>query len=86
MVARGSGAFFRGQPWITNTWYDLVSVPASGGETKLVVRTPRYSEFLERNQIVAPTFGSDGRIYYPEFGKNKDPGSAPALSRSILFP
>ena len=73
VVARGSGAFFRGQPWITNTWYDLVSVPASGGETKLVVRTARYAEFLERNQIVAPTFGTDGRIYYPEFAKNKDP-------------
>src|SRR5215469_4544524 len=51
VAARGSGAFFRGQPWITNTWYDLVSVPASGGKTKLVVRTPRPSGFLERNQI-----------------------------------
>jgi Tol biopolymer transport system component len=84
IVARGSGAFFRGQPWITNTWYDLVSVPASGGETKLVVRTPRYSEFLERNQIVAPTFGTDGRIYYPEFAKSKDPESRRPLAINFV--
>ena len=75
VVARGSGAFFRGQSWIANTWYDLVSVPASGGETKQIVRTPRPSGYLERNQIVAPTYGTDGRIYYPEYFPNKEPES-----------
>ncbi len=84
VVARGSGAFFRGQPWITNTWYDLVSVPASGGETKFIVRTARYSEFLERNQLVAPTFGSDGRIYYPEFAKSKDPEARRPLAINFV--
>jgi len=73
VVARSSGAFFRGQSWISNTWYDLVSVPASSGDTKQIVRTPRPSGYLERNQIVAPTFGTDGRIYYPEYFPNKDP-------------
>jgi Tol biopolymer transport system component len=73
VVARGSGAYLRGQSWIANTWYDLVSIPAAGGEEKQIVRTPRPSGFLERNQIVAPTWGADGRIYYPEYAPNKDP-------------
>ena len=49
-------------------------------QIKSIVRTARYSEFLERNQLVAPTFGLDGRIYYPEFAKNKDPWRRAALS------
>src|SRR5262249_7150521 len=73
VVARGSGAFFRGQPWISNTWYDLVGVPSAGGETKQIARVARPAGYLERNQIVAPTFGTDGRIYYPEFFPIKDP-------------
>src|SRR5262249_28742848 len=63
VVARGSGAFLRGQPWISNTWYDLESLPVAGGKAKFIVRTARPSGYLERNQVVAPTYGSDGRIY-----------------------
>lgn len=82
VVARGSGAFLRGQPWISNTWYDLVSVPATGGGATFIVRVPRPSGFLERNQIVAPSFGPEGRIYYPEFVPNK---AEPEPRRPLLI-
>jgi WD40 repeat protein len=32
VLARGSGATLRGRTWSNNIWYDVVRVPASGGE------------------------------------------------------
>lgn len=62
VFARGSGATLRGRSWGSNAWYELVRVPASGGAVQLVTRVSA----LGGGQIVRPTIGSDGRIYYPE--------------------
>jgi len=70
VVARGSGATQRGRSWSNNLWYDLVRIPAAGGEAALVVKTKRpFNEgrpLMPRRQIVAPSFGPEGRLFYPE--------------------
>jgi len=70
VVARGSGATARGRSWSNNLWYDLVSLPSSGGEASVVIRTKRpYGggrPLMPRRQIVIPSFGPDGRLFYPE--------------------
>jgi Tol biopolymer transport system component len=70
VVARGSGATARGRSWSNNLWYEIVSVPAGGGDTELIVRTKRPFNagrpLMPRRQIVAPSFGPEGRLFYPE--------------------
>jgi Tol biopolymer transport system component/imidazolonepropionase-like amidohydrolase len=78
VVARGSGAAQRGRSWSNNLWYDLVRVPASGGEANLIVKTKRpFNEgrpLMPRRQIVAPSFGPEGRLFYPEQSGVKEEG------------
>lgn len=70
VVARGSGATARGRSWSQNLWYDLARVPASGGEAAVITRTLRpYNggrPLMPRRQIVAPSFGPEGRLFFPE--------------------
>ena len=70
LVARGSGSTARGRSWSANLWYELVTVPASGGDGEVVVRTKRPfaagRPLMPRRQIVAPSFGPEGRLFYPE--------------------
>ena len=70
VVARGSGATARGRSWSQNLWYDLVRIPASGGEATVLTRTLRpYNggrPLMPRRQIVAPSFGPEGRLFFPE--------------------
>jgi Tol biopolymer transport system component len=63
VLARGSGATFRGGSWSDNIWYDLIRVPASGGPSAFIVRV---NPPLRRGQIVRPSFGPDTRVFYPE--------------------
>ncbi len=75
VVARGSGATARHSTWAMNPWYDLVSVPAGGGEATPLVRVSGEGF---RSQIVRPSFGPDGRLFYPEPGAEKsDAGDVP---------
>jgi hypothetical protein len=50
-----------------NPWYDLVVFPVAGGEGDRIVRVegPTLST---RTQFVRPSFGPEGRIYYPQMG------------------
>ncbi len=70
VVARGTGAPARGRSWSQNLRYDLVRVPADGGEAVLVTKTLRpYNAgrpLMPRRQIVAPSFGPEGRLFFPE--------------------
>ena len=70
VVARGSGASFRSSTMVHNPWYDIVVVPASGGEAEVVTKAifPEGYNFFtaSRTQIVRPVFGFDGRIFYFE--------------------
>jgi Tol biopolymer transport system component/imidazolonepropionase-like amidohydrolase len=70
VVARGSGATLRGRTVTHNPWWDLERFPADGGEGAHVVRvalpTGSGPERVQRTAIVAPSWGPDGRIFFPE--------------------
>ena len=70
VAARGTGAPARGRSWSQNLRYDLVRVPADGGEATLIARTLRPFNagrpLMPRRQIVAPSFGPEGRLFFPE--------------------
>jgi len=53
-----------------NPWYDLVVFPAAGGPGDRIVRVegPTLST---RTQFMRPSFGPDGRIYYPQMGTSR---------------
>jgi hypothetical protein len=65
VVARGAGATARGQTMLRNPYYDIVRVPAEGGEDRFVVQLPRSTEpYGRRGELVRPTVGTNGRIYF----------------------
>ncbi len=66
----GSGATARQRSMAHNPWYDLVVFPASGGPGDRIVRVegPTLST---RTQFMRPSFGPDGRIYYPKMGVSR---------------
>jgi hypothetical protein len=70
LVTRGSGATARGRTWANNPWYEIVRVPVSGGEPRVVARvSTRHDGGAQaggRRQIVRASFGAEGRVYYPE--------------------
>ena len=74
IVARGEGATAAGRTITANAYYDLVRVganPGAGGDTGEVVvtvgRPPDASMSGEaRRQLLRPSFGPEGRLFYPE--------------------
>ncbi len=67
VVVRSSGATLRGRMLNENAWYDLVLVPADGGEPRHVVTVnPPMGRVSHRRHVVQPSFGPEGRLYYPE--------------------
>ena len=70
VVAQGTGAPARGRSWSQNLRYDLVRIPADGGDAEVITRTLRPFNagrpLMPRRQIVAPSFGPDGRLFFPE--------------------
>lgn len=77
--SRGSGATFRGRQWARNEWYDIVLMPAGGGEAKAIVR-------VEAEEAPGPTpqFGSDGRIYFTSHREEKGEGLLPKIITEFL--
>lgn len=72
VLARGAGESRRGRGVVWNAYWDLVTVPATGGPATFVVRVTGSPDGTSpsafnniRNQIVRPTWGPDGRIFYP---------------------
>ncbi len=61
LVARGTGSTARGWTWPENPAYDLVLLPAAGGPGRTVTRVEAPQD---RVQIVRPTFGPEGRIFF----------------------
>ncbi len=57
IAVRGPGATARGQWWDDNGWWELVRVPASGGEA---------SPLVEMDRLVRPSIGRNHRVYFPE--------------------
>lgn len=75
VVVRSSGASLRGQMLAENSYYDLTFVPAAGGDVRPVVSVaPPSGRVSHRRFIVPPSFGPDGRLYFPEMvpGENNE--------------
>ena len=66
----GSGATARQRTMAHNPWYDITVFPADGGAGDRIVRVegPTLST---RTQFLRPSFGPEGRIYYPQLGTNR---------------
>ena len=63
----GSGATARGQMMAENPYYELRSIPATGGESRFITAVnPPSGRLSHRRHIVQPSFGPDGRVVYPE--------------------
>jgi Tol biopolymer transport system component len=86
IVARGAGATAAGRTITHNPWFDLVRIaanPPAAGDTGDVVTTvtrPTGSQLNgeARRQLVRPSFGPEGRIFYPQEGAGAPPPAAGA--------
>jgi Tol biopolymer transport system component len=72
VLARGAGESRHGRGVVWNPWWDLVTIPAAGGDARYVTRVTSSEDGSSgsafnnvRNQIVRPSWGPDGRIFYP---------------------
>ena len=67
VVARGAGATARGQSLLRNPYFDVVRIPVAGGGQQFVAQLSRSVEpYGRRGEIVRPTFGAGGRVYFGE--------------------
>ena len=73
VVARGSGATKRGRTISHNPWWDVLRIPATGGEPVVVARVALPAgvgpNSVARRAIFAPSFGPEGRVFFPEFAR-----------------
>ncbi|MDT8340679.1 MAG: amidohydrolase family protein, partial [Longimicrobiales bacterium] len=69
VAARGAGATRRGRTLTHNPWWDVVTIPADGGAATRVTQVPlpagQNPSSTARRGILAPSFGPDGRIFFP---------------------
>ena len=85
VVSRGSGESARGRGTVWDGFWDLVRLPANGGDATLVVRlpgsanggSPGFTAFA--TQIVRATWLADGRIWFPH-----QLSGAPQLQTSLV--
>jgi len=70
LVARGSGATMQGRTIMHNVAWDVVRVPLAGGGVTTVATANRPTGASPsgnaRRQIMRPSFGPEGRVFYPE--------------------
>jgi Tol biopolymer transport system component/imidazolonepropionase-like amidohydrolase len=81
LVARGAGVGAHGRGMVWNSVFDIVRIPASGGEPTIVtqVTLPETVILPMRNQIVRPVYGPDGRIFFRRFA----PGERATISQLV---
>jgi Tol biopolymer transport system component len=77
VLARGSGESFRGRTIAENPWWEIVRVPAAGGPVKAVAVDKAAGG---RREIVQPSYGPDGRIFFPEFTNERHDGREQAVT------
>jgi Tol biopolymer transport system component len=79
IVARGEGATARQSTLTHNAYFDLVRLvtnpPAAGDSGALVVTIPGTG--VARRQLARPSFGPDGRVFYPEVRAAGEGGAGP---------
>jgi Tol biopolymer transport system component len=89
VVARGAGGTARGRTWRRSPWFDLVRVPAGGGPATFIVREATSTEgvafFGTRRHALRPSYGPDGRVFYPERWSGEDVADG-AIALSSVAP
>ena len=69
-LVKGSGATARTRTMAHNPYYDIVVVPATGGDAEPVTRVAGQT-LSTRTQFVRPSYGPGDRIYYPQQGTSR---------------
>ena len=77
VLARGSGETFRGRTMVENPWWEIVRVPAAGGSVTSVAVDKAAGG---RRSIVQPSYGPEGRIFFPEFTTERRDGREQAIT------
>ncbi|MFT5435070.1 MAG: Tol biopolymer transport system component, partial [Myxococcota bacterium] len=71
VVAVGSGATNRGRTVTHNPWWDIATLPADGGVFNRIARVSLPAGMnvssVARRGILAPSWGPDDRVFFPEF-------------------
>ncbi len=71
VVALGSGATNRGRTVTHNPWWDIATLPAAGGPVQRIARVSLPAGMnvssVARRAILAPSWGPDNRVFFPEF-------------------
>jgi Tol biopolymer transport system component len=75
VAARGAGATRRGGTLTQNPWWDVVRIPAEGGEVTRVARVPTTPpegnpSGTARRGVLQPSWGPEGRVFYPAFRRS----------------
>jgi Tol biopolymer transport system component len=90
VVGLGEGATARGRTITHNAWYDLVRFNAAGNDTGITVAsaikpTGAAQGNEARRQLLRPSFGPEGRLFYPEQRANRPgtPGSGGVALMSV---
>lgn len=83
LVVRGAGSTLAGRGWMFNPYYQLLVVPANGGEEREValVNPPSEADVyaVSRRSLVQPHWGPGGRIYFAEDRQNSEGRNQVAL-------
>jgi Tol biopolymer transport system component len=73
LIVRGPGVYAPGFTWADNPWYGIALLPSEGGEPRIPqtltrVSRPRFvfAPYDTRREIARPSFGPEGRIFFPE--------------------
>ncbi|HET7274651.1 MAG TPA: amidohydrolase family protein [Longimicrobiaceae bacterium] len=70
IAIRGGGATARGRTVTANSFFEIVRVPADGGEAEFVTTISKPTGMspgsYARRAIPRPSFGPDGRIFFPD--------------------
>ena len=80
IVARGSGSTLHGRTVMHNVAWDVVRIPAAGGPVTTVATANRPSGASPsgnaRRQLMRPSFGPEGRVFYPEERSQRAAGAS----------
>ncbi len=71
VAAKGAGATRHGRTLTHNPWWDIVRIPAAGGAathvTRVAITATASPSGAARRGILQPSWGPDGRIFFPAF-------------------
>jgi hypothetical protein len=80
IVVRGAGATRAGRTIASNSWFDVVRIPAAGGQPQFVARAAlpagQSPSSMARRGIMQPSFGPENRIFFPEVARTTPTGNA----------